>query len=108
MLSYIGAFVLVLLGYAAFSTWKDKNPEKWAAMQREMDESEAKRFAKKYDSATRRVPASKWILMTREEKSDVFAARERLKEDYERLSMEARELVVTKHGINPDLERVGR
>ena len=106
--SLIVAFVLAIIGLAAFDAWKKNNPEKWAKFQREVEDSEAKSFAKKYEKAMRRVPDSQWILMTREEKSRVYQAREALVPAYQSLSIRGRELVLKKYGIKPDFKRLRR
>jgi len=99
MLQLIGILFVFLIVYTLFKNWKTNNPVKWEKMQREMVEAEAARFKKSYENAMKRVPKSKWILMTRKEKSDVYAARENLEAKFSDLSIEAREIVINKHGL---------
>ena len=90
---------------------RKRNPEKWAKIDIERKEKNArtnktaelektKRFLRaqkykeakrltmandyweRYESTIKRIPKSEWILMNREEKSDVFHKREQLKESF--------------------------
>lgn len=98
----IGSIAVLWFVYSAFENWKKKNPEKWARMERQNWEWQAKDFAEAYDRVTRRVPNSRWILMTRKEKSDIFAERERLEEKFSLLPMEVRKILAEKYGLGPD------
>lgn len=108
MRTLIGILAVLLISYFVFEKWKKNNPVKWAKMQREVWERQAADFCQEYRSATRRIPDSEWILMTRNEKSDVFLARERLEESFISLPMEARKIAIEKLGITPDFSRRSR
>lgn len=60
----------------------------------------AEKYYREYQSATERIPKSEWILMNREEKSQVFRRRERLKNVFQGFPHETQELIRNKYSID--------
>jgi hypothetical protein len=77
---------------------RENNPEKWRIIDENKDEEAAVEFLEKYRKANLRVPRSKWILFTREEKSRVYRRREELQSKFGRLSGKVKKIVMEKHG----------
>lgn len=123
----LAGLVAILWVFEQFNRKRD--PEKWKKIDEESEqrrlarkeESEQKRLARKeeaaikedknrpkvaekyyreYRDAVRRIPKSEWILMNREEKSNIFKKRERLKSDFFYLPQKTQELIIKKYSID--------
>jgi len=96
------AAVLTIGGLVSNYEKKDrkKNPEKWAKIDSDNWDKEAKKYWKMYSNAIKRIPRSEWILMDRVEKSNVFKQREDLKSQYEKLPDEVKERIKQQYSVD--------
>lgn len=94
MWQIIGIMVIVIILYNMYEKWKKENPRDWNYMQ-------ANRFVFNYKEAYEKIPMSKWMLMTRQEKSKVYIQRERVVSSYFDLSDDVKKILAEVHGIHP-------
>ena len=75
-----------------------------AALKAEKEErkvqNEVTRFLANYAAVTTLIPRSRWVLMTRAEKSNVYKRRENLGTIFNSLTWEARARLVQDHGVD--------
>ncbi|MFK5947423.1 MAG: hypothetical protein QM500_01475 [Methylococcales bacterium] len=90
---------------------RQKNPKKWAKIDKEHERikkeiekntviNAASKYWENYEDATKRLPNSQWMLMNKEEKSAVLYKREQLKNEFYKLPIETRELIIKKYNID--------
>lgn len=109
-----GFLVLIVLAIIR-AIWvhfdRKKNPEKWAEIDRKIKEDAqikeekerpkvAENYYWEYQDAMKRIPKSEWVLMNREEKSDVFKRRERLKQKFFNLPRKTQEIIIKKYRVD--------
>lgn len=109
--AFLVFIVLAIIGGIWQYFDRKKDPEKWAEIDRKrIEEAQikeeverpkvAKKYYQEYQDAMKRVPKSEWVLMNREEKSDVFKRRERLKQNFFYLPQKTQELIITKYRVD--------
>ncbi|WP_404357021.1 hypothetical protein [Methylotuvimicrobium sp. KM1] len=109
-----GFFVLIVLAIIRL-IWvhfdRKKNPEKWAEIDRKIKEEAqikeekerpkvAENYYWRYQDAMKRISKSEWVLMNREEKSDVFKGREGLKQGFFNLPRKTQEFIIKKYDVD--------
>ena len=125
---FFGALVIFGIIFMLFKIYEYKdrkrNPEKWKEIDKQRQEEEAARKLKEekeeeedrprvaskywndYQSATKYIPKSEWILMSKEEKADVFRRRETVKEDFFDLPIKTRAYIVEKYKLDTNFPNV--
>ena len=104
----LGVAVIIFILWACLRDRTPLTAEQKAALAAQADEQrerqhhrEAEQFVGHYYKTIKRIPRSKWRMMTRYEKSQADEAREQLGFRFDELPERVRELVVEKYRIDP-------
>lgn len=74
-----------------------KNPEKWKRKDFELD---VDLYIVEHQMAFERIPKSRWIEMNRDQKADVYRAREKMKEKFFKLTQAKRDAIKAKYSFD--------